>query len=1085
MEVNGKGMSQQLWSEECPGIIKDAWEMGDVGGVGMHSARSRLAHCQTKLSQWSYRKFGDSERVLEDKTKQLEELQRQEGAEDWPAIKALKGDIDVILENEDMKWKQRAKQNWYKNGDRNTPFFHAWANHRRKINRIVKIKDEEGREWKKQKDIGLAFTHFFQHLFTASEISGVDECVAGLEARVTGEMNANLLREFTAQEVEAALKQMHPLKSPGPDGFSACFYQKSWNTVQQEVCQAVLGFLNHDVFEDDINVTHIALIPKIKSPTKVTDYRPISLCNVLYKLISKVLANRLKHVLSQVISPTQSAFIPGRLITDNILVAFEALHTMDGRMKGRQGYMALKLDMSKAYDRVEWVFLETVMRKMGFAERWIFLTMTCVKTVTYSVLIHGKPYGRIIPTRGLRQGDPLSPYFFILCAEGLSSLLQRAESERVITGLPITRGGTRLNHLFFADDSLLFCKANTFEWLQIQRILETYEKASGQKLNRGKTSIFFSKNTRREAKDHIISIAGINSTRRYEKYLGLPTLVGRSRVEAFMGIKARIWERINGWKEKFLSQAGKEVLLKAVIQAIPTYTMSVFLLPKTLCKDINSMMAKFWWGHKHNDTRIAWMSWERMGRAKEKGGLGYRDLENFNLALLAKQGWRLLQNPNSLVAKVFKEKYYPGENFLEAGLGYRPSYAWRSIWNARKLLKKGLIWRVGDGTSIKIWHDRWIPVPSSFAIQSPIRILDREATVNDLIDEETRWWNIPLIQEVFLKDEASIICSMPICPGRQRDRLAWVGTKNGDYSVKSAYHLANDMGEAEKGSCSDSMPTAHQWKLVWNIAGSRVVKTFLWQASNDILPTRANLHKKGILSDPLCPVCGLESETVVHILWSCPSASDVWLECMKSIHKCSLTEDTFMNLLEMLQRRLDAEGMQLVAVVARLLWLRRNKLIFEGLFQSPADLIRLAQEQLQSFRIAELGRCAQGFQLSPLSNSVPQKWKKPPHGVIKLNWDAAIDKNNQRMGIGIIARDHNGNIVAAFVATRLYITDPSSAEALAAWKMAELCVVLGLNNVLLEGDSLEVVKGVQNCSCSMFKTGRGLWLKRLSKDMFQ
>jgi ribonuclease HI len=351
-------------------------------------------------------------------------------------------------------------------------------------------------------------------------------------------------------------------------------------------------------------------------------------------------------------------------------------------------------------------------------------------------------------------------------------------------------------------------------------------------------------------------------------------------------------------------------------------------------------------------------------------------------------------------------------------------------------------------------------VPSSFAIQSPIRILDREATVNDLIDEETRWWNIPLIQEVFLKDEASIICNMPICPGRQRDRLAWVGTKNGDYSVKSAYHLANDMGEVEKGSCSDSMPTAHQWKMVWNIAGSRVVKAFLWQASNDILPTRANLHKKGILSDPLCPVCGLESETVVHILWSCPSASDVWLECMKSIHKCSLTEDTFMNLLEMLQRRLDAEGMQLVAVVARLLWLRRNKLIFEGLFQSPADLIRLAQEQLQSFRIAELGGCAQGFQLSPLSNSVPQKWKKPPHGVIKLNWDAAIDKNNQRMGIGIIARDHNRNIVAAFVATRLYITDPSSAEALAAWKMAELCVMLGLNNVLLEGDSLEVVQAL-------------------------
>jgi hypothetical protein len=136
---------------------------------------------------------------------------------------------------------------------------------------------------------------------------------------------------------------------------------------------------------------------------------------------------------------------------------------MDNRFKGRKGYMALKLDMSKAYDKVEWDFLELLMRKIGFAERWVDLIMTCVRTISYSILINGRPYGHIRPTRGIRQGDPLSPYLFILCSEGLSTLLHKAERDGTVTGLPITNGGTKINHLFFADDSLLFCRANFVE----------------------------------------------------------------------------------------------------------------------------------------------------------------------------------------------------------------------------------------------------------------------------------------------------------------------------------------------------------------------------------------------------------------------------------------------------------------------------------------------------------------------------------------------------------------------------------------------------------------------------------------------
>jgi hypothetical protein len=538
---------------------------------------------------------------------------------------------------------------------------------------------------------------------------------------------------------------------------------------------------------------------------------------VLYKLSSKVLANRLKKVLHQIISPNQSAFIPGRLITDNILIAFEAMHTMDKRMKGKEGYMALKLDMSKAFDRVEWGYLEAVMQKLGFDARWVHLLMTCVRTVSYSVLINGQPYGAITPTRGIRQGDPLSPYFFIMCAEGLSSLLYKAEREKRITRFPIVRGGLRLNHLFFADDSLLFCKANIPEWVQIQDILAIYEQASGQKLNREKTSIFFSRNTKVATKQHILSVAGVNSTSQFEKYLGLPALIGRSKVEAFSGLQGKIWGRINGWKEKFLSQAGKEVLLKAVIQSIPTYTMSVFQLPKSVCKDINSMMSNFWWGQKDKEARLSWISWERLGKSKEEGGMGYRDLESFNLALLAKQGWWMLKNPDSLVSKVLQQKYFPNDSFLSSQLGRNPSYAWRSIWNAKRLLNTGLIWRVGNGESVKIWGDRWIPYPSTYTIQSPPRILDKESKVSALIDEDTKWWNPSLVSDIFNADKAALIYNIPISPIRQHDTLVWLGTKNGDFSVKTAYHMAKVHMESSKGSSSNPGLSKQFWRKIWNI----------------------------------------------------------------------------------------------------------------------------------------------------------------------------------------------------------------------------------------------------------------------------
>lgn len=165
--------------------------------------------------------------------------------------------------------------------------------------------------------------------------------------------------------------------------------------------------------------------------------------------------------------------------------------------------------------------------------------------------------------------------------------------------------------------------------------------------------------------------------------------------------------------------------------------MSVFQLPKTLCKDINSLMSKFWRGNKQEENKVAWMSLSKMGRTKERGGLGFRDLEWFNLALLAKQGWRIIQNPSSLAPIILKEKYFPQASFLNAQLGHQPSFIWQSFWNARSLLKKGLSWRVGDGNRISIWNDKWVLAAPGGFLQSPMRLLDQNAKVCELLNKET------------------------------------------------------------------------------------------------------------------------------------------------------------------------------------------------------------------------------------------------------------------------------------------------------------------------------------------------------------
>jgi hypothetical protein len=250
--------------------------------------------------------------------------------------------------------------------------------------------------------------------------------------KISDAMNESLTRPYTAKEVKKAIFMMGPNKAPGPDGLT----QEHWDLVGPSVIAVVLNFLNGGIMVEDINKTMIVLIPKINNPQTMKQFRPISLCNVIYKICSKVLANRIRGFLDDIILEEQSAFVPGRLITDNVLTAYECTHYLK-RKKGKKGACAIKLDMAKAYDRVEWAYLQGIMLKLGFDVNFVERVMRCVTSVSFSIKVNGKLSDIFKPTRGIKQGEPISSYLFLLCAEGLSSLLKSVGPVFLVRGVRV------------------------------------------------------------------------------------------------------------------------------------------------------------------------------------------------------------------------------------------------------------------------------------------------------------------------------------------------------------------------------------------------------------------------------------------------------------------------------------------------------------------------------------------------------------------------------------------------------------------------------------------------------------------------
>ncbi|KAK2647852.1 hypothetical protein Ddye_015341 [Dipteronia dyeriana] len=372
--------------------VVEAWNKYK-GSNHLANLASKLRGCASSLRGWSKYRFGNIRRQIEGKNREIERLYSLSGRPCiMSSIRVLEKSVEGLIDCDELYWRQRSRLDWLQSGDRNSRLVHARATARRKKNFISSLIDRNGRVQDSYKGLASTVRDFYYALFLSSRSSTQDilEASKAIRGRLSTNMSDMLSLSFTAEDVKATIFDLNPTKAPGPDGFHAIFFQKAWGVVGDDVTRTCLGILNGSSPVREFNDTNVVLILKVKNLVELKDFRSISLCSVVYKIITKAMATRLKSILPEIISPYQSAFVPGRQIFDNVLVAFEIQHSINRKKSVKRGQMALKLDMSKAYDRVEWEFLFAVMEKMNFPSNWINLTMDCITTSSLSFLLNGQ-----------------------------------------------------------------------------------------------------------------------------------------------------------------------------------------------------------------------------------------------------------------------------------------------------------------------------------------------------------------------------------------------------------------------------------------------------------------------------------------------------------------------------------------------------------------------------------------------------------------------------------------------------------------------------------------------------------------------
>uniref|UniRef100_A0A2N9ET81 Reverse transcriptase domain-containing protein n=2 Tax=Fagus sylvatica TaxID=28930 RepID=A0A2N9ET81_FAGSY len=975
---------EAMWTkdEESSAIVEKAWNL-EVEGSQCFKLAKKIKKTRYELKDWNKAYFGMAQTRIKELEHKIEEIRGLDPTKENLELEAaLCLELNDWLEKEEIKWKQKSRELWLREGDRNSKFFHLSTLIRRRCNRINEIKLEDGTWLFGREAIGNYFTNHFKSIYQSVHPQ-FPQSLEGL--------------------IEALL---------GPDGFPGLFYRHYWSIVG---------------------------------------------------------VSRLRPLLGKLIDPAQTAFVPNRWITENVVLAQEIVHSFK-HMKKKRGFLGMKLDFNKAYDRMEWSFLEAVLIAFGFSGKTVRLIMQCVSTVQFTLLLNGGICSNFCPFRGLRQGDPLSPYLFIMGSEVLMRLINREIQQGSLMGVKIGNTAPPISKLCYADDVILICRARADEVRSLMNCLDTYCAWSGQSISLEKSGVFYSKGVHVQFKKQICSLWGLKPLPQSTKYLGVPLFLSQNRMKDFHYLKERMEAKTCSWKSKALSWMGRATLIKSVALAIPCYTMAVIQLPKKLCEEMDAILRRFWWAPRKEVSHFfAPMAWRKLCTPKSEGGLGFRSFWSLNQTFLAKLAWWILSKKDSLCVKLLLSKYKIRGNWLNQTPNSKGSWTWRGIEKSKHILSKGACMAVGDGNNILVWSDPWVPDCSSF-IPRPKddNGLLNSLVVSQLFNQEHTDWDEGKLQSLFEPDDVQAIKRITVPHHARSDGWIWTKSNNGDFSIKSAYWNARCI--SDRGTL-DSIKEG-----IWKANLHERLKMLLWRIASSLLPTKVNLARFIDNADLWCPLCKNDQESVVHIFLHCPIAKALWFGSQWGIRSEFLPISDASKLIEFILKpssciqvsvELEESFSLYGALIIDAIWKMRNHVVFERKNLQPEDMLRCINKTFLEFS---------KFRSAAYSGNkikIPCGWCKPSQGQIKINCDAAIGQNYSVLAV--VARDWRGNLVFA-LSKKVNTNVPVQAEAEALRWAVSLALARDLSNVVFESDSQICINAVvQSISKPLWRIQSLIW----------